>query len=227
MNEARKKATESAVQFIGQMLPKTNNAELTRKRLDDLSDKEFDELMIKFQNGEDYLQIFTPVGVDDARLDIDNLHDVAKKYNISFYHQIWMPAEDNSWELSNKKAMVIHLPMRVQQQLISKKISIPKNNNHVDYFTGQATGPESKGARLSYPEVSTMLAMGLTKTVEEMMHFRGGSENGMQLIEQSIAQIGVANADTLKQYSGNVGATTMLHSYLTAMMLKSTLLNKY
>ena len=74
--------------------------------------------------------------------------------------------------------MIVYLPIRVQQQLISKKISIPKDNNHVDFYTGQATGPNSKGARVSYPEVNMLLAMGLNKTVEEMMHFRGGSEKG-------------------------------------------------
>ena len=59
-----------------------------------------------------------------------------------------------------------------------------------------------------------------------MMHFRGGSENGVRLIEQSIMQMGRASANALKPYSGNVGSTKMLHSYLTAMMLKKqTLLN--
>lgn len=222
----RKEATEKLVEFIGLFLPKTNNAELTRKRLESLSDKEFDELMLKFKNGEDFLQLFSPVGDEDYRLNVDNLHDIGAKYGIEFYHHIWIPEEDGSWEKSNKKAMVLMLPVRVQQQLISKKISIPKDNKHIDHFTGQVSGSQSKGARVSYPEVNMLLAMGLYKTTEEMMHFRGGSEKGMRLIEQSIQQIGRANADTLKQYSGEVGSTLMLHSYLTAMMLKSTLLAK-
>lgn len=226
MNNARKAATDLAVEFIGKLLPKTNNAELTRQRLDRLSDKEFEELMHSFKNEKDYLQLFSPIGDDNARLNMDNLHKVGHEYGIEFYHKIWMPEEDGSWELSNKEAMIVYLPIRVQQQLISKKISIPKDNNHIDFYTGQATGPNSKGARVSYPEVNMLLAMGLNKTVEEMMHFRGGSEKGMRLLEQSISQMGRASADALKPYSGEVGATLMLHSYLTAMMLKSTLLQK-
>lgn len=226
MSPARKKATDLAVKFVQEILPKSNNGELTRKRLDSLSDKEFDELMLKFKNGEDCLQIFSPIAEEDFRLDLDNLHDIGHKYGISFYHRIWIPEEDGSMELSNKRAMVIMLPIRVQQQLISKKISIPKDNNHIDHFSGQPTGSVSKGARVSYPEVNMLLAMDLNKTAEEMMHFRGGSEKGMRLIEQSISQIGKANADVLKPYSGEVGSTLMLHSYLTAMMLKTTLLNK-
>ena len=66
--------------------------------------------MIKFKNEEDYLQLITPVGEDDYRLDIDNLQNVADKYNINFYHKIWMYSDDGSRELSNKKSMVLHLP---------------------------------------------------------------------------------------------------------------------
>nr|DAN93663.1 MAG TPA: hypothetical protein [Bacteriophage sp.] len=39
-------------------------------------------------------------------------------------------------------------------------------------------------------------------------------------------QMGRASANALKPYSGTVGSTKMLHSYLTAMMLKTTLLTK-
>ena len=222
--EARKKATDYAVKLVQDMLPKSDNGERTRKRLEALSDKEFEELMVKFQNEEDYLQLITPVGEDDYRLDIDNLQNVADKYNINFYHKIWMYSDDGSRELSNKKSMVLHLPVRIQQQMISKKISIPKDNSHIDSFTLQATGSESKGGRISYPEVNNLLSMGLIKTAEEMMHFRGGSENGNRLLEQSIVKMGQASANALKPYTGQVGANKMLHSYLTAMMLKSTLL---
>lgn len=225
MNQARKRATDMALSFIQDLSP-GENVELTKKRLESLSDQEFDLLMVKFSKGEDYLQTFHPVGDKETRLDMDHLHDVANKYKISFYKRVWMPNEDGSWELSNKNSMVMYLPVRIQQQLVTKKISIPKDNRHIDYFSKQATGPETKGARMSYPEVNTMLAMGLTNTVEEMMHFRGGAENGVRVLETSIMQIGRASADVLRQYSGTVGANHMLHSYLTAMMLKSTLLAK-
>lgn len=222
----RKKVTDMVVEFLNKMTPNTDNAQRNKERLDALSDKEFEALMHKFKNGEDFLQIFTVPGDDKTRLDIDRLQDVANEYGINFYQKIWIPDEDGSWELSNEEAMVLHLPMRVQQQLISKKISIPKDNNHIDHFTGQPSGPESKGAAVSYPEINMLMAMGLVKTTEEMMHFRGGSEKGMRLIEQSIGQIGSASADALKPYTGTVGATKMLHNYLTAMMLKTTLLTK-
>ena len=47
--EARKKATDYAVKLVQAMLPKSDNGERTRKRLEALSDKEFEELMIKFK----------------------------------------------------------------------------------------------------------------------------------------------------------------------------------
>lgn len=226
MNPKRKETIERCANLVQSMLPKSNNGEITRKWLESLTDKEFDELMVKFANGEEFLQIITPVGEDDFRLDTDTLQKVADENGVNLYHRIWIKDDEGGYELSNKKSMVIHLPIRIQQQLIAKKVSIPKDNDHIDVFTGQVTSKESKAARLSYPEVNSLLAMGLIKTVEEMMHFRGGSENGVRLIEQSIMQMGRASANALKPYTGNVGSTMMLHSYLTAMMLRTTLLTK-
>lgn len=225
-SKAREEATKLAVNLIKDLLPKSNNAELTKQRLDSLSDKEFDELMTKFANEEDFLQVIVPVMDDNNRVTYDDCHKVANKYKIDLYSRVWLTEQDGSSELSNKKSLILYLPLKVQQQLNSKKMSIPKNNDNIDHFTGQVTGKDSKGSRLSYPEVNTLLAMGLTKTVEEFMHFRGGSEKGVKLIEQSVMNNGMASADALKPYSGNVGSTMMLHSYLTAMMLRSTLLAK-
>lgn len=226
VKEKRKYITEKCVRLVQSMLPNSNNGELTRKRLESLSDEEFKELMVKFSKGEDFLQLITPIGDDDNRLNIDNLQKVADDNNIELYHRIWIKDSDGGLELSNQKSIVLYLPIRVQQQLISKKASIPKDNNHLDAFTGQVTGKESKGARLSYPELNSLIAMGLIKFTEEAFHFRGGSEKGMRLLNESISKIGKANADMLKQYTGVVLSTKMLNNYLTAMQLKTTLLEK-
>lgn len=223
---ARQRATLRAIELVGDLLPLSNNKTLSKERLDRLTDEEFHQLMEAFRDGKDFLQIISPIMDDKSRLDYDNLHKVANKFGINLYQRVWLTDNDGSSELSNKNCMILYLPMKIQQQLNSKKITIPKSNNSIDHFTGQVTGKESKGARISYPEVNALLAMGLVNTVKEYMHFRGGSENGVRLIEQSIMQTGDASAEVLKPYTGTVGSTMMLHSYLTAMMLKSTLLTK-
>ena len=72
------------------MLPKSDNGEITRKWLESLSDKEFDELMIKFANGQEFLQLITPVGEDNYRLDSDTLQKVADENNVNLYHRVWI-----------------------------------------------------------------------------------------------------------------------------------------
>lgn len=224
--QKRKLITDKAIALMKDLLPNSNNMEITRERLDRLSDKEFEELMMKFKNGEDYLQLFTTPGDDNSRLNMDRIHDVADKWKVKLYYRVWKKDKGSGWELSTHHYPVLLLPVRIQQQLISKSVRIPKDNKHIDYFTGQATSKMSKGARVSYPELHNYLASGLMKTAEEMLHFRGGSKKGMQLLENSIVQTGGASIDALKPYTGEVGATTMLHHYLTAMQLKSTLREK-
>lgn len=226
ISNARAIATNLACEIVKAMLPLSDNEKRTRERLEALTDEEFDKLMVAFQEEKDFIQIIAPIMDDKTRFDYDTLHAVARKYDIKLYQRVWMTDEEGSSELSNKDSMILYMPVKIQQQLNSKKITIPKSNNVIDTFTGQVTGKESKGARVSYPEVNALLAMGLTKTVEEYLHFRGGSEKGLRLIEQSIMQTGQASADALKPYSGQVGSNLLLHSYLSAMMLKSTLLTK-
>ena len=57
MTPKRKATIEKCVNLVQSMLPKSDNGEITRKWLESLSDKEFDELMIKFANGQEFLQL--------------------------------------------------------------------------------------------------------------------------------------------------------------------------
>lgn len=225
MNEARKIITEEIANDVGSILPNSDNKQRTLDYLNSLSDKEFDDLMVEWEKEQAYPFLMTDLANPDYHFDYDNLIAVSERIGHSFNKHIQLANPDGSREVTNHKVMVLALPFRIQAQLIAKKVSIPKNNNAQDYYTGQATGA-SKGARISYPEVMYLMAMGLTRTVEECMAFRGGSERGVQLIEQSISQIGKVSADSIKPYIGNVGATNMLHQYLFAMMLNDNLFQK-
>lgn len=225
MNEARAVTTAQIANSIGLLVPQSDNKERTLAYLNGLSDKEFDDLMHKYLSGEAFPFIMTQIGKKEYALDNDTLIKAAETLGHNFNKHVQMVNPDGSKEVTNAKVFVIDLPIRVQAQLIAKKVAIPKNNNSIDYYTGQATGA-SKGSRISYPEIMYLLSMGLTRTVEECMTFRGGSEKGMNLIEQSISQIGEVSADAIKPYIGQVGATNMLHQYFYAMGLDDNLFDK-
>jgi hypothetical protein len=124
--------------------------------------------------------------------------------------------------LTPNKYLVIDLPIRRAAQLLIKKISIPKHSKVIDHLTGQPTG-ESKGAKVSYPELAILSAMGLDKSLLELLKYRGGDSKGNAVLTQMLSSLGTANLDTLKNYASGVQSTHTLHTFLTCAHLKNNI----
>jgi hypothetical protein len=114
------------------------------------------------------------------------------------------------------------LPVRRASQLLIKKISVPDDSRTVDALTGQPTG-ESKGAKLSYPELQVCAAMGLDNSMVELMKYRGGDNKGLIAFNAMLSRYGRVNLKSVEPYASGVESTKTLKTFLTSMMLRSTL----
>ena len=108
---------------------------------------------------------------------------------------------------------ILILPLRIQQQKLSKKMSIPKDNSHIDDLTNQPT-TESKGASISYPEVQIIYAMGGEKILEETLKVRGGDDKAFrdynnELIANGGVTISSISSDKTKVKSTKTVATIL------------------
>ena len=225
MAKSRKECIDFAASIVEGMLPGTPNAELTRQRFEAMSDEEFRETMIKFQKGEDILYLIAPNGAK-VKLNTQRNIELGKKIGHDFFQRVWFTNPDGSKYLSNDKYMIVRLPLRIQSQLISKKISIAKHNNTIDDLTGQPTG-DSKGSKISYPEVQAMAALGLDNTLIELMKLRGGDRGAFNSMNTLIARNGEVSIKSVLPYSTGVKSTDTLYTYLTSMHLQNTLTTKH
>ena len=225
MAKSRKECIDFAVSIVEGMLPGTPNAELTRQRFEAMSDEEFRETMIKFQKGEDILYLIAPNGAK-VKLNTQRNIELGKKIGHDFFQRVWFTNPDGSKYLSNDKYMIVRLPLRIQSQLISKKISIAKHNNTIDDLTGQPTG-DSKGSKISYPEVQAMAALGLDNTLIELMKLRGGDRGAFNSMNTLITRNGEVSIKSVLPYSTGVKSTDTLYTYLTSMHLQNTLTAKH
>lgn len=89
-------------------------------------------------------------------------------------------------------------------------------------MSGQPTG-DSKGSKISFPELQNLAAMGLDNSVIEMMKYRGGDLKGFNAMNAMIARYGTTNLKTLQNYSSGVESTRVLKTFLTSCHLRSTL----
>ena len=220
---ANRKAAETFIlQNIAELTRSTENVDLYKKMFSAMSDEEFDQYMKDLDSGAKWLVIFAPHNLSTAMTTRNNI-DLGKKLGHNFFQRIWVGKRgDIPMHLTPVEFLVVDLPVRRQSQLLTKKISIPEHNKAKDLLTGQATG-DSKGSKISFPELQMLAAMGLDKCAEELIKYRGGDNQGFRAMNTMMARYGAANLDTLKNYSGGVDSTRLLRTYLTGMMLKNNL----
>jgi hypothetical protein len=112
--------------------------------------------------------------------------------------------------------MVLDIPVRRQVQMLTKKMSVPKDNLHIDEMTNQPMD-ESKGAGISFPELLALYSQGLDSSILEMIKLRGGDEKAYGAMERQIAEQGEVNIEPILEAGTRVKSTETLSVFLKAM----------
>lgn len=218
----RKAAEDFIIKFIKKLIPKSDNAKIYIDLFAGMSDKKFDEFIKDLETGNKFLPIIMP-NFSDTGLSVENNLKVAEELDYDFFQKLWIEGSgDIPTYLTPIKYLVVDLPLRRASQMLTKKISVPPDNKVIDAMTGQPTG-ESKGAKMSYPEIQLCTAMGLEKSMVELLKYRGGDNKGHAALNNLISKTGSVNQSTLSHFASGVESTKTLKTYLTAAHLKSTL----
>lgn len=221
MAKNRKAAEEFILKYVEKIAPKSGNRQMYENRFSKMSDKEFDQYMADLESGKQNIYIVDPNFMDT--ITVENNLKVAKELGHDFFERLWIKGKKGLPDhLTPIKYMVVDLPVRRASQILTKKISVPKHQKVIDALTGQPTG-ESKGAKISYPELQVMAAMGMENTLVELMKYRGGDNRGHIAYNAMLSKYGRTNLDTLKGYASGVESTTTLKTFLTSAHLKNTL----
>lgn len=227
MARNRKAAEKVILDVIDSIAPGNPNVRLYEELFDPknpkyLNDANFHNWMERMRRKEGALVYIDSIDTK-YRLDAQrNINVLGPKYGIEFFQQLWYQDESGDWFLTPNAYLIVSFPVRRQAQLLVEKISIPEHNRSIDDFTGQVTG-DSRGSKISYPELSLLKAFGLKKTIEEFMHWRGGDVKGNRLMNQQIMKTGGASMDALAPYAGEVTSTRTLRNILFGMHLDNTL----
>lgn len=222
MSKNRAKTEAFILKFIDKIAPGGENLAIYKKRFAAMSDEAFSAFIDDLESGKQFLTITAP-NFHGSILSVENNLKVAEELGHNFFQRLWIQGTDGNPDyLTPIPYLVIDLPLRRASQLLTKKISVPEHNNVVDVLTGQPTG-ESKGARVSYPELQVSAAMGMENTMVELMKYRGGDNKGNVALNGMISKYGIARQSTLANYASGVESTNTLRTFLKAMHLKSSL----
>jgi hypothetical protein len=161
-----------------------------------------------------------------SKINLKRNYAIMRELGIEPYQSVWIPEKNNTRSfLTPNKYFVGYFPLARQAQFLQKKINIPKDDRVTDQITGQVTG-DSKGAKVSAPEMHCMIAMNLENNLVEMMKVMGGDAGAYSAANAYIDRTGEFSLSQVEQYSTGVQATKALEQYFRAAHIRINLTAK-
>lgn len=221
-NPKRKAVEQFIISYIDKLVSGKFNTELYTKLFNSMSDEQFDKFMNKLKNNQATLSVIIPNNRKDLTVNTENNIKLAKELGFDFFQQLEVGRTDTqpAYKTVNKY-MILKLPVRRTAQLLTKKISIPKDNTHIDQSSGQVTGA-SKGSKISAPEVQVLAGLGLKTSLRELMKIRGGDLGAGNAMNQYLQETGIARQTEVERYSTGVVSKKTLKAYYAGMHIANT-----
>lgn len=214
MNKARESATAKVVKLLSMFAGKNQSVTTVEQMLNNLTDKQFDEYMVKLKDGDEILPYIAPTLGDIPLSSARNL-EIGEKIGHNFFQRLWLtdPATNTTY-LTPVKYLVIDLPLRRQQQHLQSKIGMPGNNARVDELSGQPV--DGKGSKVSFPEIQILYSQGLDEPIRELLKFRGGDTKAYNALTREALNNGIPSMDVVDDPSTRPKSTETLGTLLKA-----------
>lgn len=204
-----------------------HNVEVARKYFDSLSDKEFEEMIVRMEKGEETLRFCVKNYEDDTLNKFDGIIDAFKPMyaylKAPILQRFWYTDPSSGEEMASKfPALLCYLPNRMMNQLMAKKRSVARDNNSVDELTGQPTG-KARVSTFSAPEAIVAAGKDHKYLVMDFNKIRGGDERAYALSKQMIYNTGTYSIDKIVEQDSNVTSKVIYSTILTAMHFKNNI----
>lgn len=222
----RKKAEAELLRLIEAPQKGNGNVDLYKTYFKNMNDAQFDAFMKRLESGEETLTYIAPNFEKGAKLEPKKIVSMIRGIGVDPFQRIWMWDETTTPPtkyLTNDKYLILNLPIRRQNQLLTKKMSVATNNNVRDDLTGQPTGKISKTSSISFPEIQMLYGKGSELVLKEQLKVRGGDETAFRASNYFIFNEGSCTTKQIEALDTNVTSTEVLNILFKCMHLDSRL----
>ena len=214
----RTKAEKTILTYI-EKIAGVENKKLYKDLFKSMTNKDFDKFMTDLRDKKIKLSIIAPNG-SDIKLDVKKNMKIADELGRPVFQNLKFTKENPF--ITPNKYLILNVPTRRASQILTKKISIPKDDKKIDLLTGQVTG-ESKASKLTLPELQILVGMGIKDSAIELMKDRGGDLGAKDAMSKLLIRQGSVSQKVLENYATGVVSTNTLKSMLHAMMIRNNL----
>lgn len=222
MTPKRKKIQDHILKVVGRVVSGNYNLERYKRFFDKATDEEFEAYMKGLDEGRYIIDIEAPVLSTEAKLDLDNLLDVAKDIGCEIFERIVYYTKSGKPYMTPDKKAILMVPIRRQAQTMEAGVSVPSEEEITDDLTGQPVG-DSRGASFTYPEFQNMAAWGLPNCIRELVGVRGGDRSGYRAMRDDLADTGQVSLDAIESRRHGRQAIQTLSILFNMAMMKNTL----
>lgn len=194
----RQEVTDFIVAELDKIVPgDVHNGQLIRQQLEGMSDADFEDYMRRLLPPTDaqslaereILPFYSP-NLAEKKIMIAPLIRQARDLGVEIYQRLVVTDRHTGLtQLTPHRYPVFDIPVRRQAQTLTKKSSIPTSDHIVDDLTAQPTS-DSKGSKISSPELQSLLSQGLDNMVTEFIKYRGGDEAAYRELERNLIENG-------------------------------------
>ena len=221
-NPKRKKVEEFIISYIKKIVTGDENVNLYKNLFKSMSDSDFDKFMKDIRDDKARLSIIVPNGNNKIKVDVKNNFKIAKELGFDFFQRLKIEEDGQETFITPTKHVVYKMPIRRASQLLSKKISVPRDTSKKDLLTGQVTG-DSASSKITNPETQVLIGLGMKDTLKELMKIRGGDNGSLNAMNKMLYTQGSASQDQVNLYQTGVTSTKTLKMYFLGMHIRSTL----
>lgn len=214
----RKKAEQTIITYIDKIAG-AENKKLYKNLFKDMSNKDFDNFMRDLRDKKIKLSVIVPNG-SDIKLDTKKCMKITEELGEPVFQSLRFVKKHPF--VTPNKYLVLNVATRRASQILTKKISIPKDDKTIDLLTGQVTG-ESKASKLTLPELQILVGMGIKESAKELMKDRGGDLGAKDAMTKLLIRQGSVSQKVLENYATGVVSTNTVKAMLHAMMIRSNL----
>ena len=194
---ARVKAEKAIYDLMDSFDPSKYNSDAYRKLFDEMSEADFKKYMSELYKEETYISFEADTA--SRKLTLEDIFTICEKRGFRTHKYVMYrdnKKEDGTCSVTPHPALILYIPVKRLQQMVSKKNSASGDIDKINPLVGTVTS-DSKSAGINDTQTFGLIATGQKSTIKEFLGPRADDLKSKQQMLHRIEEFGTVSLKDL------------------------------